>query len=393
MRAHVAETSQLLLPLESPSFNGHGFDAALAAFEGLPYQRKPYAARNWGHPLHSLCSYASKMKPGLAHWLIDLFTERGATVLDPFSGSGTIPFEACLSGRRGIGVDLSPLAHTITRAKVATPSREAVADTLTRLELRLADAGPLDELSDVEEEIRDFFHPDTFNEILTTRRFLREELAAGSQDGALHFLSACVAHILHGNRPYALSRRSHGIIPIPPKGPVVYKPLTASLRDKTRRMLRTPLPMTYNPGESYLASSHHIPLADDSVDAVITSPPFLGTTDFLRQNRLRLWLVSCGYQEQQELKPQFLEYTRDMASYKPILADIARVVRPGTLVVFHLGVVKGFDMAESMTPLAASVGFERLALVYEDAAHLESHGRTDRGATAKHSFLFLAPRD
>jgi len=391
MCAEVADPAQLSVPLQPASSGRRDFGASLEIFKSFPYQMKPYAARNWGHPLHSLCSYASKMKPGLAHWLVELFTERGATVLDPFSGSGTIPFEACVQGRRGIGVDLSPLAHTITQAKVASPLREAVSDALTRLAAVLGDGSRRDELSELEEEIRDFFHPDTFTEIVTARRFLREALTSQGDD-TLYFLSACLAHILHGNRPYALSRRSHGIIPIPPRGPVVYKPLMASLRDKARRMLKTPLPQTYISGSAYLTSANHMPLADDSVDAVITSPPFLGTTDFLRQNRLRLWFVGFGYEAQRERKPEFLEYTRDMGSYTPILKEIARVVRPGAPVVFHLGVVKGFDMAGAMTPLAEQVGFERIALVYEDATHLESHGRTDRGATAKHSFLFLKAR-
>ena len=40
---------------------------------------------------------------------------------DPFSGSGTVPLEACLNGRHGIGSDLSPLAVVLTRGKIAFP--------------------------------------------------------------------------------------------------------------------------------------------------------------------------------------------------------------------------------------------------------------------------------
>src|SRR5260370_36827678 len=36
-------------------------DQALA-FEKLPYKTEPYNSRNWGHPLHSLCSYQGKLK-------------------------------------------------------------------------------------------------------------------------------------------------------------------------------------------------------------------------------------------------------------------------------------------------------------------------------------------
>ena len=39
-------------------------------------------------------------------------------VLDPLCGVGTIPFEACLQGRVGIGNDLSELAYVVTKPKL-----------------------------------------------------------------------------------------------------------------------------------------------------------------------------------------------------------------------------------------------------------------------------------
>ena len=41
----------------------------------------------------------------------------GDTVVDPFCGSGTVLVEAMGLGRRGIGVDASPLAIAIARAR------------------------------------------------------------------------------------------------------------------------------------------------------------------------------------------------------------------------------------------------------------------------------------
>src|SRR5205814_9139376 len=75
----------------------------------LPYRELPYSRRNWGHPLHSLCSYQGKLKPGLAHHLVARFTRAGEPVLDPLGGVGTVAFEACLAGRRGISNDVNPV--------------------------------------------------------------------------------------------------------------------------------------------------------------------------------------------------------------------------------------------------------------------------------------------
>jgi len=90
--------------------------------KNLPHQLMPYSKRGWGGPAHSMCSYQGKMKPALAHHLVKCFSVPGDVVLDPFSGAGTIPLEACRMGRRGYGIDISRLGHVLTLAKVAKTS-------------------------------------------------------------------------------------------------------------------------------------------------------------------------------------------------------------------------------------------------------------------------------
>ena len=102
-------------------------------FETFPYKKNEYKKRNWGHPNHSLCSYPSKMKPSIANVLIKNFTNKDDIILDPFSGCGTIPFEACNEGRIGIGVDLSPFAYFLTQAKIDIPSKKEVNDGVAQL--------------------------------------------------------------------------------------------------------------------------------------------------------------------------------------------------------------------------------------------------------------------
>jgi hypothetical protein len=120
---------------------------------------------------------------------------------------------------------------------------------------------------------------------------------------------------------------------------------------------------------------------------VLTSPPFLGTTDFLRQNRLRNWLVGWNYKIQNDKKKQFLEHQTDIAGYPSIFRELYRVLRPNGLAVFHVGVVKAVNMAEILAPLFGSAGFQEIGKVWEDTTDLESHGRTDRGGTHKHGFV------
>lgn len=103
------------------------------AFAKFRYKAKPYSKRNWGNSLHFLCSYQGKLKPAIAHFLVKIMTNKGERILDPFSGAGTIPLEACLQGRFGDGVDINPLAYANTLAKVAFPSYEDVYNLRNRL--------------------------------------------------------------------------------------------------------------------------------------------------------------------------------------------------------------------------------------------------------------------
>lgn len=384
---NVAVPQQLSLFTQTAHTEPLSFEEALAAFGTFPYARPPFAARNWGHPLHSLCSYPSKMKPALASTLVRLFTEQGDAVLDPFAGVGTIPFEAASVGRRGLAIDLSPFAFAVSAGKVNPPtSTEATAYIA-----ELADymASGVADFSTGEAEIEAFFHPDTWAEVLLARSFFAERDERGGR--AHWFAKAAICHILHGNRPYALSRRSHGIIPIPPKGPALYKSLLTSLREKVARMRLDTLPAGFTPGEALLASALDLPVPDRSVDAIITSPPFLKSTEFIRQNRLRLWFCGMDYRRQLAAKSgsEFIENHRTLDIYDQLLREFARVLRPGGLAILHLGVVQKHDMALAIVPHAENAGLRRIGLVYEDAGHLETHGRTARGGTAQHEFLFL----
>ena len=65
--------------------------------------------------LHQLAPYIGKLKPVIARQLLQQFTSPGDIVLDCFSGSGTIPLEAALMGRRALVFDANPYAVTLTR--------------------------------------------------------------------------------------------------------------------------------------------------------------------------------------------------------------------------------------------------------------------------------------
>ena len=143
----------------------------------LPHQEGDFAKRNWGHPLHSLCSYQGKMKPALAHHLVKTFLPQGGRLLDPFGGVGTIPFEAALSGITSWSFEISPAALHIATAKVGLPQAAECDRVLADLEQFIAEEEPADAERKAACQIRfngplpAYFSPRTFREILLARRF------------------------------------------------------------------------------------------------------------------------------------------------------------------------------------------------------------------------------
>ena len=92
-------------------------------------------ARLWGHAFHPMCSYLASFPAALAHAFIDRYSRPGDVVLDPFAGRGTVPLQACVEGRLGVGNDLNPFAHILTAAKVDPPTGGEAAARLARLRI------------------------------------------------------------------------------------------------------------------------------------------------------------------------------------------------------------------------------------------------------------------
>jgi DNA modification methylase len=398
--------SQVLLVLRRPSSGKRGTAASLpreslrrgvlwASFKSqLPHQQGEFAKRNWGHPLHSLCSYQGKMKPSLASHLVKTFVPAGGTLLDPFGGVGTIPFEAALAGIKTFSFDISPAALHISNAKLGRPVRDESERTIQALDDFIQASGPNKEDAAGIDKIkfngplRDYFHPRTFDEVIAARRFFASNMPS-SPSGSL--VLASLLHILHGNRPYALSRRSHPITPFSPTGSSEYRALIPRLREKVERSLNSELPTTFVPGKVMRqdAAAWWAPSVCD-LDAIITSPPFFDSTRFYLANWMRLWF--CGW-DAEDFRTKPLAFVderqkRDLGVYRPLFRQARERLKRGGVFVMHLGKSSKCDMAKELAVMAAP--WFRVADVFsESVEHCESHGIRDKGTVSEHAYLVL----
>ena len=299
-------------------------------------------------------------------------------------------------GRVGIANDLSPLAATVSRAKLRPLHLGDIDDAIETLE---QDMGAISLTADdydaasfgLNSAVSDYYHPDTLAEVLKARRVFLSDLADGGDRRP--FVWASLLHILHGNRPYALSRTSHPITPFSPTGPAVYKSLTGKLRERMMRALRDPLPEVFKRGDGYWGDFRDLPSAfEQPVDAIITSPPFLGMR-FDRPNWLRLWFCGWSADDFHIRSLGFLEreQTKSFDCYEDFFVMCQRVLAPTGLVIVHVGAGGKDELLDGLRRIGQDY-FTFAGEVAENVVDLEQHGLKDKGRrTTAHHLLFFRP--
>lgn len=353
------------------------------------YQEK---GRNWGHSWHSLCSYRGKLKPAIAHELVERFTEEGDIVLDPMGGVGTIPFEACLQNRIGISNDLSELAYIVSKAKVQKPDYHLVLDRIKELDDYIElNKSKFENNSEVREfglnkKIIDYFHPETMKEILAARQFFLDS----DHNEVDCVVESCILHILHGNRPYALSRTSHSLTPYAPKGEFVYKNLIEHLIKKIDRSYNTNDILDRNHGSSFNMDISDLPYKlKVQADVIISSPPFASSFKFYTQNWMRLRFTGWTQDDFIFAKDRFYDdkQNKDMDIYYNYFEICNRLLKKKGKLILHLGKSNKVDMSKELIS-RCSHWFD---VIYKGDEYVsgESFGVVDKGATTAHQFLFL----
>ncbi|MBI1857804.1 MAG: hypothetical protein HYR97_01605 [Candidatus Melainabacteria bacterium] len=174
--------------------------------------------RNWGHPLHSMASRSGSFPPSLADYFIQHFSNVGDLVLDPYSGKGTTPLQACLLDRTGFGIDVTPEAYILTSAKVSGIKHDEAVQYLKSIEYGISNTN----IKDVPSDVKVFFSTKTLAQILVIRERLLEDLELNSN--SINYTTGKLNHtitskkeklaaywlgiligIIHGSSIYSLS--------------------------------------------------------------------------------------------------------------------------------------------------------------------------------------------
>ena len=287
--------------------------------------------------LHQLSPYIGKLKSVIARDLVLQYSRPGQLVADMFCGSGTVPLEAAQLGRRVFASDASAYAIALTKGKLYAPRDSPSAIVEANGWLKRAESQPMPDLRSVPQWVRTFFHPRTLKETIRLCELLI--------DKRRYFLLSSLLGILHHQRPGFLSFPSSHLVPYlrskkfnKAAYPELYdyRPVAPRLKAKVKRMLKRPPTLELDAAivgiRKSSAQSVQLP---ESIDCVITSPPYMNALDYGRDNRLRLWFLN---ERRMESMDRTLKDLRGFTSAMTAVArQLAKRVNKGGYCIFIVG--------------------------------------------------------
>ncbi len=245
--------------------------------------------------VHGFHTYPARLHPVTAARLVLAFSPPGGRVLDPFCGSGTVLVEALAGGRRPAGTDLNPLAVRLARcktrprgpdelARLAAQARECAEYATTR---RKTKAGATRRFPDADVAL---FDP----HILLELDSLRSSVEQVRDDSSRLDLSLVLSAIL-----VKLSRRrgdtSQAVAPrrlAPGFASKLYVQKADDLAARLAafaKLLPSPPPLPPLVAQDDATELRSLPPLP--IDAIVTSPPYAATYDYVAHHDLRLrWL-------------------------------------------------------------------------------------------------------
>jgi len=354
---------------------------------------------NENYPVHRWFHF----KEGFSRDLVELLSRRfglrdGDIVLDPFVGSGTTPLTCMELGLEGMGIDASPLMVMISLAKTRRYDAVALEVSAQRV---LERSRPVRDVGSVSPLVRKAFRLDVLRELLG----IREEVMSVEDEDARLFLTLALmkaamscSYAVKDGSVIRFEKRS-----TPPLSKAFRSTVRSMIEDVRRIALRS------GPAQIYLGDAREMNvIGDGSVDAVITSPPYLNKIEYTRVYEIEMELFAGGARpellrsyiglsprirrvppEAEGLPDSAIAYFVDM---EQVLAEVMRVLREGGRAAFVVsgGVYPGMvvEVDVILARIARRLGFE-VERILALGKRVATSGRVHRIGESRESAVIL----
>ena len=328
---------------------------------------------------HGLHPYPARFPPALPAALISQLSLPGDLVWDPFGGGGTTAVEALVQRRRCLSSDANPLAAIIGQAKTVTLTSDVEHELagLANACLSVSQAGTAGQLVEESNGRLDSYVPHIPNHEKWFAHNVTQELAylrwridalndEGSRSVALCCLSSIIVRVSFQDSETRYASHPRDI----PDGFVLHSFGKELLRALRRLKLAQPF-LGMRTCEFVTSDARTATITEqNSVDLIVTSPPYPNATDYHLYHRFRLYWLGFHPQELARVEiGSHLRHQRErsgpdryLLEMRACLDRFLQALRPGryAALVVGSGFFAGslFDAAGAIEREAIEAGFE-----------------------------------
>lgn len=239
---------------------------------------------------HSYHRYPAKFIPNIVEKLVNDFTQKGDLVLDPFGGCGTTLVESKRLGRKSIGFDINPVAKFIAEVKVTPINPDQLKTEFEKLQKRLLNQKKIVNKKHLENErILYWFEKSTIKEL----DFLYREIKKIKSPRIRKFFLCSFSHNLKNVSRWLMK----SIKPTIDKEKVAPSVKETFLRHTKSMMRKNDQFFNILKEQGNLRTPAHVllkdstkkfPLNKESVDLIVTSPPYVTSYEYADLHQLTL---------------------------------------------------------------------------------------------------------
>ena len=238
------------------------------------------------HLTHSYHRYPAKFIPQIVETLLDKYSKETSVVCDPFGGCGTTLIVAKLSGHSSIGFDINPVAKLIAEAKLCPIDPSKLDAEVLKLQARISKIKfkPFT----THPRLRYWFKTKDLNQLSKIHRSI-----SYTRDSEIkRFFLCCFSHILKNTSIWLMSsiKPTRDLNKTIPNALEVFSMHLSSMvkRNKEYHDHLKEEGVLKTPAEMQIGDARKLPLRNNSVDHIITSPPYVTSYEYADLHQLSL---------------------------------------------------------------------------------------------------------
>lgn len=240
---------------------------------------------------HGYHRYPAKFLPNIVKKLILNYSREGDTVADLFAGCGTTLVEAKLLGRKSIGVDINPVAKLIAKVKITAIPPEVLEENFSILATLLEGySDNFEPPKDIHSKLQYWFNEDNTKKLY----FLISCIEVISNPDVKDFFLVGLSNILKNSSKWLQTSTKPQIDPN--KKPA--DPFEAFRKQCTKMIKKNNEYYDYLKFRNYLqnqsaisvSDARNTTIAENSIDVIITSPPYVTSYEYADIHQLTGYL-------------------------------------------------------------------------------------------------------